>query len=96
MHRRGELLGVEQEPAVAVEVDHRPVGGRELGADGSREAEAQAAQVQGGEQASGLVIVQPVLTVVGSQPGVQGDYGVPGHDLPKLRVDALGLDGQAG
>ena len=94
LDRRGEFLGVEQETAVAVEVDHRAVGRGELRPQRGGEAESQPAQVQRGHQAARLEEVQPVLPEVGGQPRVQGNYGVLGHHLAKLGVDPLRLHRQ--
>ena len=47
---RGQLLHRHDEAAVAVDVDDRGVGQRDLRADGRRQAEAHRAQPAGGDE----------------------------------------------
>jgi hypothetical protein len=86
-----EVLGVHQEPAVAVDGDDGRLGAAELGAECDGEGEAESAEIERGEKRAGPREVQAIVAVGRCRARVERDDRLRRERAPQLRIDALRL-----
>ena len=89
-----ELLRVHEESAVAVDREDRSVGTAELCAERLGEREAEAAEVERGQERARMREGEAIVAVRGRGAGVEGDDRVRRQHAAQFRVHALRLERQ--